>query len=157
VRLDEAARKRVSLAELLDDVLEMAEHQRPAEVRVERSYGDVPLVDCNPGRLNQAFSNLVSNGFEAMPHGGVLAIRLWHEAAQVLVAIGDTGSGIDAETRARLFDPGFSNKQGRVAAGLGLATCNQILTDHGASIEVDSSPGRGATFTVKLPVDGADG
>jgi signal transduction histidine kinase len=153
VRLDGADRQRVPISELLEDVLEMAEHQRPETVRVEREHAEAPAVECDPRRLNQAFSNLVTNGFEAMPNGGVLSVRSWHADGCVLVSIGDTGEGIDTQTRARLFEPGFSTKQGRVAAGLGLATCHQILADHGATIEVESRPGQGATFTIVLAVD----
>jgi signal transduction histidine kinase/AcrR family transcriptional regulator len=153
VRLDEADRKRVDLSTLLDDVLEIVEHQRPTDVKVERAYEKVPQVACEPGRLNHAFLNLITNAMEAMPKGGVLGVRIWQEADHVLIAISDTGIGIAAEMLEHLFDPGFTKKRDRVAAGLGLATCQQIVNDHKATIEVESSLGHGSTFTIELAID----
>jgi PAS domain S-box-containing protein len=112
-------------------------------------------VEADEGQLSQVFHNLVLNAVQAMPEGGALVIRVamvrtGPERKPVLtIAVTDTGVGIPEHDLTRIFDPYFTTKlQGN---GLGLATCHSIITRHGGTISVESTPGHGSTFLVTLP------
>ena len=102
-------------------------------------------------QLDQVVVNLVINARDAMPNGGVLAIRTVVSAATVAVTVSDTGSGMSAATAARIFEPFFSTKPAGVGTGLGLATVYAIVQQHGGSIDVDTQPGRGTSITTTFP------
>ena len=117
---------------------------------------DCPKIYGDGGYLQQVLLNLINNSMDAMPRGGDLRIetRLVAGAAkQVAVGVTDNGSGMSAETVAHAFDPMFTTKRLGTGTGLGLAICDQIVRQHGGTIEVESAPGKGTTFTVILPVD----
>jgi signal transduction histidine kinase len=128
--------------------------------------GDVGRVLVDPGLIEQAVMNLVVNARDAMPEGGTLTIRtasaaldakfarthnLGGAGAFVSVAVADTGHGLTPDERARIFEPFFTTKGPGRGTGLGLATVHSIVHDAGGCVVVDSTPGRGATFTVYLP------
>jgi signal transduction histidine kinase len=98
--------------------------------------------------------NLLRNAVEAMTGGGRLALSMAPEerrgAKLVTLRIRDSGQGIAPEHLAKIFDPFFSTKEH--GTGLGLALTQQIVVEHGGSIDVESTPGQGTTFTVRLPV-----
>lgn len=106
--------------------------------------------------LDRALINLVVNARDAMPSGGDLTISLRQVAdqeggmQQVVIGVADTGVGIDAELRARIFEPFYTTK-GQHGNGLGLTIVHQIVTRTGGSVQVDSEPGKGTTFSLYLP------
>ncbi len=107
-------------------------------------------------RLEQVLLNLALNAFRFMPGGGWLSIRGVDWAAEgVEIVVRDTGPGIVPDDLPRIFEAGFSTRAG--SSGLGLAVCRRILEQHGGSIAVESRPGHGATFRLRLPRDGAPG
>jgi signal transduction histidine kinase len=125
----------------------------PAEVRAD------------PGQVGWLLLALVENAREAMPHGGRLSLRTSHVSPErmpapnqgrpwVLLAVSDTGHGMDEATRARLFEPFFTTKEAGGRSGLGLAMVYWIVRQGGGHIEVQSEPGKGATFNVYLPRGG---
>ncbi len=118
---------------------------------------ECPTIYADPGYLQQVFLNLINNSMDAMPRGGVLTLRLRYPAygngSEVAVEVADTGLGIKPEMLAHIFDPTFTTKRIGTGSGLGLAICDQIVRQHGGSIRVESEPGRGACFTVLLPID----
>ncbi len=129
-----------------------------AGVRVETQLDDVPpLVLASAGELEQVFLNLLLNALDAMPGGGTLHVSA--PAGQTLrdgspaaaLSVQDTGAGIPEEIRAKIFEPFFSTKQVGHGTGLGLSICQGLVRSHGGEIEVESEPGRGARFIVKLP------
>ncbi|MGH3103067.1 MAG: ATP-binding protein [Gaiellaceae bacterium] len=126
----------------------------------------VGRVEADPGQLEQVLVNLAINARDAMPGGGTLTIETASAPpGRVLLSVSDTGSGIDPETKKRIFEPFFTTKDMGKGTGLGLSTVYGIVAQSGGSIEVESTPGAGATFRVYLPVveqapeqgDGADG
>lgn len=110
---------------------------------------DLPPVVCNIDQLRQVFLNLVLNAIDAMPGGGTLTVRSIAGATVALVEVRDTGIGIPAAVRARLFEPFFTNKPN--GTGLGLSISAHIVTQHGGQIEVESQEGHGSLFRVILP------
>jgi PAS domain S-box-containing protein len=111
-------------------------------------------VEADPGQLEQVIMNLVVNARDAMPHGGRLTIRTGEGAAperRILLAVSDTGRGMDAETQSRIFEPFFTTKEKGKGTGLGLSTVYGIVEQHQGAIEVESVLGLGTTFRISLP------
>jgi len=151
------ARRGVTRPEKLDlnavvaDTVRLLRRVIPANVRLEVSHADGPLVvDGDRGQLEQVLTNLALNGADAMPDGGRLEVATWADNGQVGLTVRDDGTGMDDATRARIFEPFFTTK-GELGTGLGLSVVHGIVTSHGGSIEVDTEPGRGTTFWVRLP------
>jgi signal transduction histidine kinase len=137
----------------LEDTLVLLAH-RARDVNVIRAYGELPPIEAYPGRLNQVWTNLMSNALDAMAEAGTLTIRTEVvDAGHVKVQIEDDGPGIAAADLDRIFDLHFTTRHGRVefGLGLGLRIARDVVTQHGGSITVASIPGR-TTFTVTLPV-----
>lgn len=116
---------------------------------------DAGRVAINHGQLGQVIMNLVVNARDAMPEGGTLTVATESAGSAVVLSVTDTGVGMDATTQARLFEPYFTTKEPGKGMGLGLATVNDIVTQHGGRIEVTSDAGHGATFRISLPRVGA--
>jgi DNA-binding LacI/PurR family transcriptional regulator/signal transduction histidine kinase len=112
------------------------------------------MVTGKPDRLVQVITNLVMNAIDAMaPAGGTVSISLGEEGANAILTVSDTGSGMDQETRGRIFDPLFTTKPFGVGTGLGLTIVRDIITgDFCGTIDVSSVPGEGTTFTVTIPL-----
>ena len=104
----------------------------------------------DPGQLSQAFLNLILNARDAMPKGGTLTVTTRAVGGALEVVLTDTGQGIADADLPHLFEPFFTRKP--TGTGLGLSIVQQILQDHGGTIAVASTPGRGTTFTVRLPI-----
>jgi signal transduction histidine kinase len=154
-RLDEAERKRANLHEGLDATLELLRHRLIGNITVVTDYGDLPEMICYPNRLNQMFMHLMVNAIEAMSEGGALTLRTRREGDRAVIEVADTGAGIEDGIRDRIFDPGFTTKGVGVGLGLGLAISYRIVQDHRGEIEVESAPGKGSRFTVRLPIERA--
>ena len=112
---------------------------------------ELPPCRFDAEKLQQALLNLVKNALEAMPDGGELTIRVCSEQGWNLISVGDSGPGIEADDQQLLFEPFFTRKG--AGTGLGLSITKRIIEEHGGSLVVASSPGQGACFTVRLPLD----
>ena len=152
----------VDLRHVLEETILLSSaalHLRNIKVESDLA-GNCPLVYGDAGYLQQVFLNLVNNSMDAMPRGGLVKIRLTYphdsNPAEVEVKMSDTGEGIASETLRRIFDPMFTTKRMGAGTGLGLAICKQIITQHAGTIEAESEPGRGARFTIVLPIDCRD-
>jgi len=142
--------------ESINDLLhELADFVRPVATRqglTLRVHTDpaVPMREIDRGLLRQAILNLVKNGLEALSSGGELTIVSRYDGDAVEIDVSDTGGGISDEIAQRLFEPFFTTKpQG---TGLGLSITTQIVEEHGGQIRWRNDPGRGVTFTIRLPV-----
>lgn len=112
---------------------------------------DLPQIAADPDLLHRALSNLVLNAMDAMPSGGVLSVRTLALDGRVQLEVSDTGSGLSAEECGRLFTPYYTSKTH--GTGLGLAIVQSVVSDHNGRVSVNSSPGRGTTFRIELPVN----
>lgn len=114
----------------------------------------LPPLTCYPGKINQVVMNLLSNAIDACRPGGAVSVRT--EPAPgldgVVLHVDDNGTGIDPAVREKIFDPFFTTKPVGQGTGLGLSITYGIVKAHGGMIAVDSTPGRGSRFTVKLPL-----
>ncbi|MDP9385170.1 MAG: ATP-binding protein, partial [Actinomycetota bacterium] len=116
---------------------------------------DVPSADADPARVRQIITNLLTNGHLYTPAEGRLRVSVFEDGGAVAVAVADTGRGMDAGQVERVFDrfyPAGANPTGGPSgSGLGLSIVRSLVDLHGGSIDVESEPGRGTTFTVRLP------
>ncbi|QDV35204.1 Sporulation kinase E [Tautonia plasticadhaerens] len=151
-------KERVPMAELVASALEMAQGQlRKSRIEVEvDAPADLVPVPCVANQITQVVLNLLINASQAIdeldrPEGGRIRIRIRDEADAQVVEVCDDGCGIDPDHLPRLYDPFFTTKPVGEGTGLGLAISHSIVTGHGGSIAVDSGPGRGTTFRLRLP------
>jgi PAS domain S-box-containing protein len=123
----------------------------PSNIKVSGFNQDVPSIWVDQDKIERVFINLVNNAFEAMPTGGTLEIKSCQMGEYVEFTFADTGDGMSEDVLSRIFTPLFTTKaQGM---GFGLAICKRIVEAHGGKISVKSSPKKGTTFTVLLPID----
>lgn len=151
-RLDRAEKDHFDIHEGLENTLTLVAHELKNRIEVVKDYGSVPLIECFPNQVNQVFMNIVVNAAQAIEGNGTIRISTWAEDGWVSVAICDSGRGISDDDKKRMFDPGFTTKSSGVGTGLGLSIVHQIVSEHGGRIKVESKPGEGATFTIKLPI-----
>ena len=149
----------VNLSEVVYSAFRLVSHQQRGEMikfEIDTPEG-LPPVSGDAGQLQQAIIALATNAIDAMPDGGVLGIRSTRRGASVLVEVSDSGAGIPAADIPKIFEPFFTTKEVGKGTGLGLAVCYGILTEHGGSLDVQSTIGVGTTFTITLPAMDQDG
>jgi two-component system, NtrC family, sensor kinase len=151
-RLDRAEIDTVDVHEGIESTLAVLSGELSGRVEVAREYGPLPPIECYPHQLDQVFMNLLVNASRAIEGRGTIAVRTGTDAAGVFVQIRDSGSGIPPSALPRIFEPGFSTREGRVGMGMGLLIVREIVEAHGGAIEVQSVVGQGSTFTVHLPL-----
>jgi signal transduction histidine kinase len=143
---------KVDLDAVLDELAEdLAAAHAGGSVRVERLPGRAGALRADAAALRRVLDNLTRNAAQAMPDGGALEVGAERQGDDAVITVSDTGVGLDAPTKARMFEPFFTRGK-RGGTGLGLAIVRRIVDAHGGSIEVESAPGRGTTFRVRLPV-----
>jgi two-component system, NtrC family, sensor kinase len=139
---------------VLDDTIQLLEPQlRNTQIKIERNYSEnLPLTLGNSSKLQQVFMNLLLNARDAMPNGGELVIRTQSRESVLLIDVSDTGIGIAPENIAKIYDPFFTTKGVGQGTGLGLAVSYGIIQEHKGRIFVESKPGEGTRFRIKLPI-----
>jgi signal transduction histidine kinase len=166
-RLDEANFKLADIHEGIDSALVILNSrllptpQNPQGVQVIRDYGQLPLVECYPGQLNQVFLNILVNAIDALEENiqddtSKLIIRIDTEFIHpdwIEISIADNGHGIDQELQAKIFDPFFTTKDVGKGTGLGLSISYQIIVElHGGKLECRSTPETGTELVIKIPI-----
>ncbi len=158
-RLDEDDLKRANLNEGVDSTLVIVNNLMNSRVEVKRDYQDIPMVECYPGKLNQVFLNIITNAIHAIKSkfgensGGILTLATEADDQYAYVKIKDNGTGMDENTKRKLFEPFFTTKDVGEGTGLGLSIAYKTMQKHNAFIIVDSQPGEGTEFTLKLPLN----
>jgi PAS domain S-box-containing protein len=167
-RLDEAERKPVDLHEGIDNTLLLLKHRLKAkgdrpDIQLIKEYGQLPLVECYAGQLNQVFMNLLSNAIDALEESVVgneeqPSPCIWihtevQDDGRVAIRIADNGTGITEEARQRIFDPFFTTKPVGKGTGLGLSISYQIVVEkHGGQLQCFSNPNQGTEFLIQMPI-----
>jgi two-component system, NtrC family, sensor kinase len=140
----------------IEEVVNVLQHHfAQDQVNIEKDFDqNVPLLILDKEKIKQVLMNLMMNAKHSIGKTGTIRLATRHEAAhrQVVVKVEDTGSGIEPQYLSRIFDPFFTTKAPGEGTGLGLSVSYGIVQDHDGDIMVTSEPGKGSTFTVKLPV-----
>ena len=148
------------LQQIVDETLVLLEREMSKyRITVERDFSPVPSVLANGNQIQQVLLNLMINARQAMSHGGLLLIRISHESdsAHVDLTVRDNGTGIPREELPKIFNSFYTTKNGpdesgKGGTGLGLAACREIVESHRGRIRVESTPGKGTAFIIRLPV-----
>ena len=163
-RTDDTTMKPVDLHAGIDSTLLILQHRltkRNPEIKLIKEYGNLPLVECYAGQINQVLANIISNGIDALEEVmsksndsiPEIRIRTLVEAESALILIADNGPGITEDVKLHLFDPFFTTKSVDKGTGLGLSICYQIVVEkHGGRVWCESSPGQGTQFWIKIPL-----
>lgn len=174
-RLDESEVKAVNLHEGLDSTLMILQNRIKAQpnrsaIQVLKHYGDLPLVECFAGQLNQVFMNMLVNAIDALeetdqfsplpipdptalPHLPTILIRTSHNDTMAVIELVDNGKGMDEAIQQRLFDPFFTTKPIGKGTGLGMSISHQVVVEkHGGELQCVSQPGQGTQFMIKIPI-----
>ncbi len=152
-----AEQRLTSIAALVERALFLASRQlHTARVQVRLDLpDDLPLIRASADQISQVCLNLIINAIEHMPAGGLLEICARHTPDQVELAFKDNGEGIPAQALELIFEPFYTTRKD--GTGLGLAISHSLVALHGGSLTVDSAPGNGAVFTVRLPLSPPEG
>ena len=142
----------VDLEEALELAVTLAWNELKHRGEVRRAFAEIPPVLGHPSELTQVFVHLLLNAAQALEQQhGTIAIGTEHDEQDVVVTITDTGRGIPPEHLGRVFDPFFTTRPPGQGTGMGLAVCHGIVTRHGGTIRLESTPDQGSTVTVRLP------
>ncbi len=171
-RLDEAEMKAVNIHEGINSTLLILQHNLKGsnnyqEIQIFKDYGNLPLVECYAGKLNQVFMNILSNAIDALRQKEIEYLKSGNKNYKnlitihtkvknkdyVIISIKDNASGITEKVKSRIFDPFFTTKPVGKGTGLGLSISYQIIVDkHKGMIQVNSNLGEGTEFVITLPV-----
>jgi PAS domain S-box-containing protein len=156
-RTEKSLRESIDINQTIDETLSLiGANAKLMGVEITRDYETgLPQITADKSQLQQAIISICSNAIEAMPEAGKLNLITRHAENQIVIKISDTGPGMTEEVKKHLFEPFFTTKDIGKGTGLGLSLCYEIIKKHRGSIEVESEPGQGATFIIKLPKDGA--
>jgi two-component system NtrC family sensor kinase len=147
----------VNLNRLVEEGLYFLESRCAKEgIELARSLSpDLPEITADAAQLTQVLVNVIVNSVQAMPKGGKLTVETSAGEGHISLIVVDTGVGMSGEVMKKIFIPFFTTKEVSEGTGLGLSVVHGIVASHGGSIKVDSKPGRGTRFEVKLPLTGA--
>jgi two-component system, NtrC family, sensor kinase len=143
----------VSLNEAVERALRLVGSQLKFRYQIVKNLGDLPALNGLAEQLTQVAVNLVVNASQAIPYGGTIEVTTRREGHEALLSVRDNGSGMDEETRHHAFEPFFTTRPVGRGPGLGLSVIHGIVVAHGGRVEVESEPGKGSCFTVRLPLD----
>ena len=154
-RLDEGDRGPTDIPESIDAVVTLLAPKFGDAIVVERRYDAPASLVCSAALINQVVMNIVSNAADALPEGGRIAIATRTAGDRYEIAIGDSGSGIPEDKRARIFEPFYTTKEIGVGTGLGLAIAYGVVRAHGGEIRIGDSALGGAEFVISVPAAAA--
>jgi signal transduction histidine kinase len=159
-RLDEAEIKLADINEGLESTIIIVNNLL-GNIVVNRQYGNLPLVHCYPGKLNQVFLNIISNALFAINEkfgdnpGGQLTVSTSCDDKNVYITVEDNGTGMTEETKRKVFDPFFTTKDVGQGTGLGMSIAFTTVQKHNGTINVQTELGKGSIFSLEIPIDSA--
>jgi signal transduction histidine kinase len=161
-RTDSPKRMETDIPDLVETSLEILRgRMKRQSIEVCKSYDPNSSVQCVQTQISQVFLNLLVNAVQAIEaagrDAGTITVSTKRQGEEMLIEVGDNGTGIDPDHLAKLFDPFFTTKDVGEGTGLGLSIAHNIIRAHGGRIEVDSQVGVGTRFRIYLPLDSAGG
>ena len=154
-RMDSDQFQSVNIHEPIDLALNLLHNEYRDRIDIHKEYGDVPRVECHPGKISQVFMNLLANACQAIGTEGDIWIRTFSEDGMAVVEIEDSGVGIEQEHLGKIFEPFFTTKSVGKGTGLGLSISYSIIQQHQGEIRVESQREKGTKFSVRLPLSPA--
>jgi hypothetical protein len=157
-RLDEDDLKKADLNVGLESTLVIINNQLNHTIKVVKQFGDLPLVECYPGKLNQVFLNIFSNALYAIKKkfgeqpGGEIVIQTSNDESNVFISIKDNGTGMNAQTQKKVFEPFFTTKDVGEGTGLGMSIAYNTVKKHKGQITIISALNEGSEFRIQLPI-----
>ena len=136
----------------IDSTLTLLSGEITNSISIQKNYGDLPEIECFPGKLNQVFMNILSNAVQAIELKGEIVIKTSFDGLNTHISITDSGKGMSEEVIKRIFEPFYTTKEMGKGAGLGLAICYNIISQHNGKINVKSELAKGTEFILTLPV-----
>jgi signal transduction histidine kinase len=151
--IDQGEMKKADIHESIENSLLLLKHKATENITIIKNYDkSLPKILCYPGKLNQAFLNIISNAFDSIHKKGKITLTTWSENKELFISIKDTGTGMSKETEKKLFDPFYTTKEIGKGTGLGLSITYGIIKDHNGEIKVFSEPDKGSEFIIILPI-----
>lgn len=155
-RLDEDDLKKADINEGLQSTLTIANNLIGNKIQVIKNFGNIPAIECFPGKLNQVFLNMISNAVFAIQEkftnqtGGILKITTCNDDQYLTIKIEDNGTGMSEATKKKIFEPFFTTKNVGVGTGLGMSIVYNTIKKHNAEIYLNSTEGVGTEFIIQL-------
>jgi signal transduction histidine kinase len=154
--IDQPGEIRADINVCIDSALNILAHVFEGKAKIVKDYSELPPTTCYRDKMNQVFMNLLLNAADAIKNRGTITITTRahkdNNKPYVAISIADTGEGIPPENLNCVFEPFFTTKDIGNGMGLGLSTSYDIIKSHGGTLNVESQPGRGTVFTIKIPV-----
>jgi signal transduction histidine kinase len=121
------------------------------QINTELVLGKIPIVNIDTFKISQLLNHLLTNAYEAINQSGSITVCSKQQNGHIEISVADNGCGIEQKLQEIIFDPCFSTHKSAESTGLGLAISRAIATEHGGSLVVNSTPGKGAIFTLTMP------
>ena len=157
-RVDEQDMKKVDIHDGINSTIILLNSTMPPKIRIVRDFGELPMVECLAGKINQVFMNIINNGVHALADNidhitdPVIGLRTQAFTDSITIEISDNGPGMPEHIKQRIFEPFFTTKAVGKGTGLGLSIVYSIIENHKGTLEVISEEGQGTTFKISLPV-----
>src|SRR5882672_6401779 len=152
-RLDESDLLEIDLNAGIESTVNIIRGRaKKKQIQLEMDLRPLPKVTCYPAKINQVVMNLLANAIDACNDHGRVKVHTEPVDGKVVIVVQDNGSGIEPAIRDRIFDPFFTTKPPGEGTGLGLSISYGIVQDHGGSIDLESTPGKGTCFKIQLPL-----
>jgi len=157
-RVDEQDVKKVDLHDGINSTIILLNSTMPTRIRIERDFGELPLVECLAGKINQVFMNIINNAIHAISDNIEKIkdprILITTRAIQdsIIIEIGDNGLGMPESVKKKIFEPFFTTKAVGKGTGLGLSIVYSIIENHKGTLVVETEEGQGTTFIITLPI-----
>lgn len=157
-RLDKEEWQIADIHSCIDDALLLLKNKYKNTIEIVKEYeSDILELECIPGKINQVMLNIIGNSVDAISDLGKITIATRKIYDNAVIEISDTGKGMDSKTVSKIFDPFFTTKEIGKGIGLGLSITYSIIEEHRGAISVNSKPGIGTIFSIKLPIKHING
>ncbi len=151
--IDDVSGADISINDEIDRTLNVLTHEIPEDAEIIKDYSEMPNIECNAAQICQVFFNIILNAFQAKQTHLKLIISTRYSGKLIRIDFSDNGPGIPDNIKDRIFEPFFTTKEVGQGTGMGLNVAYDTVVSYGGTIEVDSEPGNGTTFSLIMPVN----